>query len=265
MPWSLEVRQKLLDRIAYLVQEQYGENMDRHTEDELMAFSQEEELLELEYAENLPFLPLSRCPICKAPFEMAFDRYGLDGAWWWKLCPVELPKPESCEHFRVFLGAIDLHGRAPSEVTEGVSPGPGAPFVIDRLLGMDGVQAVLSSFGMQTGDVCYLIVYFSQEPIHQGDLHQEWRKEFYTLFDEDGEPEASESKNDIWNFEIAQWISRGKLWWINPGDESLALQNSIPSPYDDLRGTNMKQEFGGGEGWVSEPPDGSEISVYEYD
>ncbi len=114
------------------------------------------------YAAGLPVREVSRCPICGKVLGIPIDDLGLDGPWWWTVCPTEFPPPRGCVHFQVYLGALDLHGRAPVEVVSGVKPGPGATFVIDRLLSMEGMQAVLSTVRVGRGDTGYLIAYHWQ-------------------------------------------------------------------------------------------------------
>ena len=145
MVWSPEERKILLSRLAEIDAELRPPRSRQLTSPERRKLREEEARLLEEYAENLPVRAVSRCPICRHVLELPIDDEGLDGPWWWSVCPVELPPPRGCEHFQVFLGALDLHGRIPSEVVQGVLPGPGAPFVIERLLSMEGMQAVVST------------------------------------------------------------------------------------------------------------------------
>jgi len=263
MAWSKSQRDEIVGRISQLTTGLSGQNRKGYTEEQLDAMELDEEKLLEEYAENLTFLDVSRCPICGQVFGLPIDLGGLDGPWWWESCPVDLPEPVACEHYQVFLGALDLHGRVPVEVTDGVSPGPGAPFVVGRLLEDEKAIAVLSVVQLATGGTGYLVVYFSEEPIDEMDLHQEWRLEFYSILDEDGEPEFAESKLDPWDFEIDPWISRGSLHWINNGDSELQLHNSLPCPYSNTNGTRMSQVIAAGEVELREPPKGGESSLFD--
>jgi hypothetical protein len=216
-----------------------------------------------EYAENLPFLPISRCPICEQEFALAMDAVALDGPWWWHACYVPFPPPRACQHYQVFLGALDLHGRAPAEATlYGAMPGPGAPFVIERLLAMDGVRAVVSRVTMDTGDDGYPIVYFAEQAIPQGKLHQEWRKQFWVLRDAEGKALAEDHSKDPWDFELGPWLESGKLLWIEPGDEKLALRTGVPSPYLGLPGVREEQIISGSGVTLRLPPDGSPHGLF---
>lgn len=263
MAWSKSQRDEIVRQISRLSTELSGHNRAKHPEETLDSMEEEEERLLEEYAENLEYQDVSRCPICGEVFRLPIDLGGLDGPWWWESCPVDLPQPAGCEHYQVFLGALDLNGRTPSEVTDGVSPGPGAPFVVARLLEDEKAIAVLSIVQLATGDTGYLVVYFAEEQIDEMDLHQEWRLEFYSIPDADGEPEFAESKLDPWDFDIDPWISKGALHWINKGDKELLLHDSLPCPHSNSRGTKMSQVIAAGEVELRESPEGGESSLFE--
>ena len=221
------------------------------------------DMLLAEYVENVPYVAVSRCPVCGQSLELVIDVAGLDSPWWWDQCPQEFASPKACDHYQVFLGAVDFHGREPAEVdTWGVLPGPGAPYVIERMLAMDGMQAVVSAIKIGANLTGYLIVYFSSEPVSPNDLHQEWRRQTWVVYDDDGNGIARDLVNDPWDFELGPWLESGKLLWTQPGDESLALQKGRPSPYEDLPGTRKKQIIGSGKLKLGAPPDGTEPEYY---
>jgi len=227
------------------------------------ALKQEEKDLLLEYAELLEHREISRCPICGTPLQVAMDTSGFDSPWWWTTAPMALPEHLACEHFRVFLGATDLGGRSPEEVTENVLLGPGKPFLIERLLAMEGMQAVLSSLTAAHGDRLYLVSYFSPEPVPPGELHQEYRKEKYPIRDEDGEIVFAESKFDRWDFDLERWAEAGALRWIEPDDATLVLRDGAPAPYLELSGTEQQQVAADGELELWEAPQGQDNAQYE--
>lgn len=217
-----------------------------------------------EYARSLPPKPLSRCPVCAEPFQLPIDDLGLEGPWWWDNCHVLFPPPRACAHYVVFQGAIDLHGREPAEVNVySVLAGPGAPFVVERLLSREGMRAVVSTVPIGMGDTGYLITYFSERPVPEPERHQEWRQPTYFLHDERGRQVAENSARDPWDFELGPWIDRGKLFWVAPGDASLSLRGDRPSPYEGLPGVRMMQSIESGQVLLRNPPDGSEWGYYE--
>ena len=93
------------------------------------------------YFRDLPRMPVSCCPHCKKPLYRAFDPFGLEGLWWRSDAQPDEPPP--CPHFCVLLGAVDLR-TSPSRPDFDVHPGPGAPFVVPRLLQKEGMVAVVS-------------------------------------------------------------------------------------------------------------------------
>jgi len=263
MFWNASQRNSLLREIKQLNEKRKGpEKANYPIEKRQKMYQREMQILE-EYAENTPFHAFSRCPFCELVTEMPMDTLGLDGVWWWEFCPVDFAPPEACEHFQVFLGALDLHGRVPQEITNGVNPGPGVPFVISRLLEFDTVKAVLNSFKLETGDTAYIVTYFSEEPLDDVDLHQEWRREFYSLLDDDGEAVASETKLDKWDFDIDPWVENGKLLWTNPGDQTFALHSGLPCPYSNLEGVRESQILTQDGVFLKSAPEGGESAMFE--
>ena len=263
MFWNESQRKSLLDEASELHSKRKGPDKASYPLEQRQQMYQREMQLYEEYAENTPFRSISRCPFCDAVIQIPMDTVGLDGPWWWEWCPVEFAAPDACEHFQVFLGALDLHGRTPHGITNGVNPGPGVPFVIERMLEFDSMKAVLSSFELDTGDRAYIIGYFSSEPMEDVDLHQEWRREFYSLLDADGEPVATETKLDKWAFDIDPWIEKGKLLWTDADDGSLALHSGLPCPYSNLDGVKDAQIITGDGVFLKSAPEGGESALYE--
>lgn len=262
MSW-LENRSKLVSDLRGTQLELRPPRRKKHDIDSIRKLRSDFKLLLEEYVENVPLLPVSRCPICDDTLEIAIDLGGLDSPWWWDVCPRDFSPPGACEHFRVFLGALDLHGRQPVEVdTWSVLPGPGAPYIIDRMLSMEGMQAVITELKVGTGDTGYLIAYYSAEPIPTNDLHQEWRRQTWTVYDDNDEPIAKDLVNDPWDFDLAPWLDSGKLLWIDPGDDSLTLKEGKPCPYEALPGTHEDQEIDDGTLELGAAPDGSEPEYY---
>lgn len=263
MFWNTSQRKSLLLEARQLHSKRKGPEKENYPLEQRQQMYQREMQVYEEYAENTPFKAISRCPFCGAVVEIPMDTIGLDGPWWWEWCPVKFAAPDTCEHFQVFLGALDLHGRTPHEITNGVNPGPGAPFVIVRMLDFNSVKAVLSSFELVTGDTAYVISYFSEEPLEGKDLHQEWRREFYPLRNADGEPVAKETKLDRWEFDIQPWLEKGKLLWTEAGDESLTLQSGLPCPYTNLDGVRDAQIVTASGVYLKSAPQGGESALYE--
>src|SRR5205814_10093029 len=101
---------------------------------------------------------IAPCPDCgKGPYR-SFDPFGLDGLWWRSDAQPEEPQP--CPHFCVLLGAVDLGQHRPRPDFD-VHPGPGAPFVMPRLLQYQGMTAVISELTLPEGALAYPVAYFA--------------------------------------------------------------------------------------------------------
>lgn len=255
-------RTQLLTRVQQLVEQRFGEQGRSLSKEQWQASKDEEQRLLMEYAENLVYQSVSRCPICQAELKLPIDTAGLDGAWWWNLCPVDLPAPLACEHFVVFLGALDLQGRSPVEVTRTVIAGPSRPFLIDRLMELEGMTAVISQIPIEPGYTGFLIAYFSKMPIDQADMHQEWRRDSYPLLNANGEPVASGQKLDFWNFHLEDWTGLGKLFFISANDPDCALQETPPPEYSQNLSIDMMQQITNGVIQYQEPPTGGDTGIY---
>lgn len=218
-----------------------------------------------EYGDRLPRVRMSTCPHTGAPYLRAFDPFGLDGPWWHKLKIFDIAEPTPPETFRVILGALALNGRTPSETTEEVIPGPDAPFVVPRLLGLPGMVAVVSRLELATGDTAYPITYFSDRPTEPASLHQFWLRQDMWFTDEAGR-RGFIIANDAWDFDLAPWVAQGKLKWIAPGDDSGAVVDAASGatcPYLDLPGDRQPQSLEAGERDLLEPPDGTPVNPFD--
>lgn len=199
-----------------------------------------------QYAQALPAIPISRCPLCGEVLRYAMDVFRMDGIWWFKDDIVGAPRPHE-PHHRVVLGAIDIHGRFPRETREDgeVLPGPSEPFVVPRLLKMRGMVAVISHLDLPHGDTAYLIAYFNRRRFNPWHLHQHWLRESLTVNPEDC-PHGRGGCNaatDPWDFVLEPWIARGKLQWVAPGDSRLRLRDTGRCPYLNLPGVRAPQSL----------------------
>lgn len=231
---------------------------DTLSDEECEAEYQRQDELMAEYAERLPFVPVSRCPFTATELAYPMDPFGFDGMWWEPKEIEEYPKPDGGPHFRALLGAVDFNGREPAEaaVRKTTLPGPGAPFVVPDLLAIPGMNAVISQLSLPHGDTAYLIAYFSEEPVHGAYLHQPWGRDSYGIFDVDGNYEGWGYSTALWDFDLQPWIDKGLVLWIRPGDESLTLVDSGPCPFVGLTGARYPQVLDRGVVTEGALPDG---------
>lgn len=201
------------------------------------------------YREGLPFVELSRCPISGEVLHHSLDIYGLDGLWWNNRNPIR-PTEHSCRTMLAFTGAMKLD-KDLEFANFLVKPGPGAAFVIPRLLSLEGVRAVVSSV-MVGRHIGYVIAYFADPFPENVQRANDWGKENYQVLANDGRigwDEADEIEDD-YDFDLAPWIEQGKLRWIAPGDSELNLKSGIEDcPYIDLEGVREIQRVQEGELW----------------
>lgn len=265
-PFTRAERDEVLRRLREIEARLYPEDDAREPSPRERARLEDQELALLgEYADRLPRVTLSRCPITKQALRRSIDPFGLDGPWWWRDRTFTPDEPGPPPTFRVLLGTLDLRGRAPAEATEDVQPGPPVPFVVPRLLGLPGMVAVVSRLTLETGDVAHPVAYFSSAEIRPGDLHQFWtRPELWFKTEQGGDGWIV--KNDAWDFELAPWIEAGKLFWIEPGDAGLTLLghgSGRPCPFVGLAGERMAQVIAAGERDLEDPPNGEPPAPFE--
>jgi hypothetical protein len=218
-----------------------------------------------EYADRLPRVVVSACPFTGAPLMRSIDPFGLDGPWWQKDRTFTPAEPAAPPTFRVLLGALDLRGREPAEAGELVIPGPGAPFVVPRLLELPEMVAVVSRLELANGDLGYPIAYFSTEEMDPTELHQEWTRAELWYSSSDGD-EGWMVMNDPWDFDLAPWIERGKLRWLRSGDEShrvIGPASGERCPFLDLPGDRLPQFVADGTRELGELPDGVPPQPFE--
>jgi len=265
-PFSSDDRRQLLDRYDQVRHDLSSPHNQQFTMPQRQAKAKERDALMQEYAERLPFVPLSRCSFCGRVLEYPIDVEGFDGPWWFKDALAKYPPPNACPHFRVLMGAIDfkqsksIGGRTVKEIL----PGPGVPFVVPRLLTeVPGMKAVISNFEMPAGYICYPIAYFSETPVDSALLHQPWGRQAYDMLDEAGKFKGWRSANDKWDFDLQPWIDKGVLLWINPGDTTLTLQSRPPCPYVNLPGVRAPQRIVRGNVETRPLPTGEKLEPFE--
>ena len=165
------------------------------------------EAAEAEYFDTLPVIPVTVCPFCSKPLLRSFDRWAFDGPWWRSDASPE--DPPDCPHVYALLGAIRVSGsseRAPREVYLG----PGAPFIVPRLLASPSSLAVVGQLAMENGSTVWPIAYFAERRPRPQDSTAGWRRTnfvYTTQFSISG----WRIPNDALDFDIEPWVQRGKV------------------------------------------------------
>ena len=201
------------------------------------------------YFRDLPRIPVSCCPHCKKPLYRAFDPFGLEGLWWRSDAQPDEPQP--CPHFCVLLGAVDLRTSRPRPDFD-VHPGPGAPFVVPRLLQNEGMVAVVSEIEMTAGAVAYPVAYFAPRRPPIQTLAAPWARTNFVYSTQLGihawrsadEPAPGAPAGDSWDFELSPWAASGSLR-CDPDTDRSKLSTSPPTafPFANLPGLRQAQEI----------------------
>ena len=200
-----------------------------------------------EYEAATPIVALSRCPFTGEVFETSLDLFGIDGLWWIYDRDIR-PHVDTIGTLFAFTGALVIDGPV-ADVPTLAMVGPGRPFVVPRILDHPALRAVVSSvlIGEHVG---FPIVYFAQ-PI-PADLERvdDWGHSIHYFTDGAGNPtsaHATEYDPDK-DFDLAPWIERGKLSWIDAGDLDLTLRSDVQAcPYLGLDGPTGRQYIEGGQ------------------
>jgi hypothetical protein len=208
--------------------------------------------IEEEYVRRLPRMVMAPCPHCAKPLHRTFDPFGVEGFWWRGGAPPD--EAPACPHFCVLLGAVNLRGRRPRPDFD-VHPGPGAPFVIPRLLGVDGMIAVVSEIPLEDGTTAYPIAYFApRRPPVQG-LAASWARTSFVYTTQLGEhawrrahEPSGAAGDDTWDFALDRWLASRRLRWCGPGTDRTTLSQAAPDrcPFRDVDGPRGPQAIYGG-------------------
>lgn len=183
------------------------------------------------YLASLPEIAVSRCPLTGTDVRWAVDVRGISGPWWRAERPLRRPRPEHPTLFAI-TGALRL-GPAIEPTEFLVKPGPGAPYVLPRLLDDAAAVAAVSSLaiGAHTG---YVIAYFAPHDAARRPAN-DWGTDTYELPSAAGTAWGSADEEER-DFALRPWIERGRLWWIAPGASTLAPGAATLAPRDTLEG-----------------------------
>jgi hypothetical protein len=201
------------------------------------------------YLAALPRVDVARCPFTGVTATIAIDTYGLDGPWWNALAalrPVEA-RPATLV---AFTGALRLAAEV-ERPRHLVKPGPGVPFVLPRLMAVDGVRAVIRAVAVGA-HLGWTIAYFAERFPEDAARANDWGADHYPLADGwDAVPDSGEVRD----FDLAPWIERGRLAWIAPGDATLTPRTTVEGcPFVGLAGERGIQRIEGDDVWSDAPP-----------
>lgn len=245
--FSIKERKGLLTNIFQLrkVLEQLSFDIDNAPDDETLrnhlmqefnTASNELQVFEDKYTNGLPILDVSRCPYSNEVYNLAIDSFGLDGPWWDAEQPVREEK-EAIPSFFAITGSVNIIGEPPAAPFT-IKPGPAVPWISPRLLSNDDITAVLSHIKIGLYDA-YVTVYYTDSQEVDVNRINTWGTNEYLINDNEGFAvlDRTYDDEDEYDFDIANWIKKGKLKWIAINDKTLELQNGIDNcPYLDIKG-----------------------------
>ncbi len=227
--------------------------LESETGDELTPSLRADALREVElreaYVASLAPRAVSRCPLTGVAVEVSIDDAGLDGLWWSYEAPAR-PLDPAPPTLLALAGAVAL--AEPVEAAPFLAkPGPEPPFVVPRLLGLPGVQAVVSTvpIGRHTG---YAVAYFA-DPLPGGVARfNTWGSNEYRVAAAGRAGWATVAEDpDDYDFDLAPWVEAGRLAWVAPGDGSLTIRTGAAGcPYLGLGGRRSVVRIREGRVWT---------------
>lgn len=201
------------------------------------------------YLAALPRVDVARCPFTGATATIAIDTYGLDGPWWNYFAALR-PMETRPATLVAFTGALRL--AATVERTRNlVKPGPGVPYLLPRLLAVEGVRAVIRAVAV--GDhLGWVVSYFAEHFPADAPRANDWGTDHYPAGDGwDAVPDHGEVRD----FDLAPWIERGRLAWIAPGNATLTPRTTVQGcPFLGLPGERGIQHVEGDDVWADTAP-----------
>jgi len=203
--------------------------------------------IERAYFQQLPRLPLATCPHCQKPLYRCFDPFGLDGLFWKPDSQPEDPTP--CPHFCLLQGAVTL-GDSQYAPDFDVQPGPGVPFVLPRLMVMEGMEVVISELMLAGGARAFPIAYFAPRRPPAQSLAASWSRPNLVYSTQLGVHGWRRSDEPVGNLEVEEldyelgpWLERGQLRWCEPGADRTRISAAVACPFINLPGVRQPQQL----------------------
>jgi hypothetical protein len=225
---SIFQHRKIIDQLLADIENAPDDDDDlqSHLSKEYSKALDELQSLENKYVSILPEKILSRCPYTNNIFKLNIDTIGLDGSWWDAERPIRLVENE-IESFFALTGSINITGETP-KIPFLVKPGPAVPWVSPRLLNHQNIMAVLSHTKIGVYDA-YVTVYYSKDKTVEIERINTWGTDCYIANNLEGFAIIGSTYDDEeeYDFDIAPWIKKGKLKWIDPNDDTLSLMDSV--------------------------------------
>jgi hypothetical protein len=221
-----------------------------------------------QYWEVVPRYLLARCPLCGGEYVAQLDTYSLkrwSRSYYGGTCVFDIRHQEiNCGHFVLVHYFVSLNGQTPTEIRY-FDNNSEVPYVVPRLLG-DVDWPVIPQFEPEVLDphavmhalpICrienrqfvpryslYTITYFALNPEPVNAYYYKLR-DFQATFPT---PLRRDADRDLW-WDLAYWVERNKLWWLDASDQALPLRHFPESfPYGNIQGIRYGMTYRDGEG-----------------
>ncbi len=201
-------------------------------------------------AKRTPVVMVSICPYCGQEVWAKIGVYSLTSNFWYLQDNgghSGVTKETVCKHFFCMDGALNLNGIEPTEAyapVEAVSNqtirmAAEVPFVKPRILNLPTILAVIHSFPIAENYTAYPIVYFAQEMPPQESFCIGWARSQYVDFHHKSNRQLQSKdhpkvvmiakRNDVQEYELQKWVSKGKLIWVDPlTEDRLIIEGEFP-------------------------------------
>jgi len=176
------------------------------------------------YESTLTQLPLSRCPVTGQVVVLAIDVRGLDGPYWNAERPIR-PVQVFPQTLFAYCGAIETDG-ARAAGLHVLRPGPGRPFIVPRIMAIEGMNAVISKLKIGK-DEAFAIFYFHPDPPYDHARVNYWGADYHAAEWQEGKSyvlDVPDLEPDF-DFDVQSWIADGRVYWIEPRDKNLQLKS----------------------------------------
>ena len=224
---------EVVTQLAYEIEDAPN---DKKLQKYLMQELDKLDVVEQEYLSLLPCQIISRSPFTQEPYKLSIDTVGLDGFWWDSEEPIR-DNENNIQSFFALTGSVNINKNIPN-VPFPIRPGPAVPWVCPRLLEDERIVAVISHLKVGNYDA-YITVYYTSDDSIEIERINTWGSDYYIAEDKDGYALFGNTFDtpEEYDFNIAPWIKKGKVKWIDIADESLTLHDSVKGcPYLNLEG-----------------------------
>ena len=218
--------------------------------DEILTLLQQKQFSELR--RRIPWVLVSRCPICNTAIWMQVGIYSLKDNFWYRAYGSgrdEVWEESICNHLFCVDGALNLNGEDPTEARlwhdyrdnrEGwyyIYMAAEVPYLLPRVMALPTMKAVVHDLPICDGKyTAYPITYFSEKKPAPIDFCIPWARKMY--LDTSGGYSSCGERSDAQDFELLEWTERGSLFWLDKTTEDyqIAETHLTNFPYKDIFG-----------------------------